>query len=242
MPLRGKTALVTGGAHRLGRAIVLELAARGVHVAINYHRSEAAAIDTQRCAAGFGVGAERCAADAADPRAVADMVEAVQQRLGSLDFLVASAGVFRRTPFATASEVDWADMMRGCFDVFRVPAAIVAPVMKRRGGAIVAIADVAALRPWADYIPYSVAKSRVVEHTRRLAVELAPEVRVNCILPGPVLFPPGYPAQERRDEIERTLLGREGRAADVARAVADLLDSDYMTGVALPVDGGRLQK
>src|SRR5690606_27699437 len=123
------------------------------------------------------------------------------------DFLVASAGTFRRTPIDAVSERDWDDMMRGNFDVFRVPAAAIVPAMQRRGrGAIVAIGDVAAVRPWADYLPYCVAKSRVLHHARALAVALAPAVRVNCVLPGPVLFPPDYPDDERRREISRTLL------------------------------------
>jgi NAD(P)-dependent dehydrogenase (short-subunit alcohol dehydrogenase family) len=241
MPLRGKVALVTGGAHRVGRSIVLELAARGAHVAINYHRSEKAALDTERCAAGFGVGAMRVRADAADPAQVSDMIAAVESRLGPIAFLVASAGVFRRTPINAVTERDWDEMMRGNFEVFRVPAAAIAATMQQRGGgAIVAIADVAAVRPWADYIPYCVAKSRVLNHARRLAVALAPAVRVNSVLPGPVLFPPDYPEVERQQEISRTLLRRGGHPEEVARVVAFLLENDYLTGVELPVDGGRL--
>lgn len=240
MSLRGKVALVTGGAHRVGRAIALELAARGANVAINYHRSRAAALDTERCAAGFGVAAISVAADAADAEQVAAMRIEVEARLGQIDLLVASAGVLRRTPIDSATEADWQDMMRGNFEVFRVPTAALAATMQRRGGAIVAIADVAARRPWADYIPYCVAKRRVLEHARHLAIELAPRVRVNSVLPGPVLFPPDYPEAERRREVGRTLLERAGCGEDVARAVAFLLDNDYLTGVELPVDGGRL--
>ncbi len=241
MSIRGRVALVTGGAHRLGRAITLELAAHGAHVAINYHRSETAARDTERCAAAFGVAAMRIGADAADTDAVAAMVASVEARLGPIDFLVASAGVFRRTPVDGASERDWGEMMRGNFETFRVPAAIIAPSMQARGrGAIVAISDVAALRPWGDYIPYCVAKRRVLHHARQLASAFAPTVRVNCILPGPVLFPPDYPPAAQEREVAKTLLRRAGHASDIARAVLFLLENDYLTGAQIPVDGGRL--
>lgn len=239
--LRGHVALVTGGAHRLGRAVVLELAARGAHVAINYHTSQAAAVDTEACAAAFGVRALSVRADAADPDAVADMVATVERRLGPIDHLIAAAGVFRRTPPHAVTAADWRDMTRGNLETFRVCAHAVAAKMTRRPGcSITAFADVAALRPWSDYIPYCVAKRRVLAEAERLAVRLAPAVRVNCVLPGPVLFPPGYPEDARQREISRTLLDRDGSAGAVARAVAFLIETDYLTGVRLPVDGGRL--
>ncbi len=241
MSLRGKVALVTGGAHRLGRAVVLELASRGVDVAINFHHSHEAALATERCAAGYGVNAMRSPADAADPDAVERMVEEISDRLGTIDYLIAAAGVFRRTPVEAVGEDDWHDMMHGNVATFRTCAAAVAPRMQESGGgAIVAFGDVAALRPWRDYIPYCVSKSLVLAHARALAVELAPTVRVNSVLPGPVLFPPDYPEAARQSEIRRTLLQRAGHPGDIAGAVAFLLESDYLTGAELPVDGGRL--
>ncbi len=110
----------------------------------------------------------------------------------------------------------------------------------RGGGSIVALADVAALRPWRGYLAYNIAKAGVVALVRTLAKELAPEVRVNAIAPGPVLFPPGFDPQARQREIERTLLKREGLPDHVADAALFLCRNDYVTGVVLPVDGGRL--
>jgi NAD(P)-dependent dehydrogenase (short-subunit alcohol dehydrogenase family) len=232
---------VTGGAHRLGRSVVLELASRGADVAIHYNQSAAAALATARCAAGYGARTTIVQADAADEAAVAAMVDQVVADLGPVDILVACAGVFRRTPLADARTRDWQDMMRGNFDTFRNCADKLAPAMAARGrGAIVAFGDVAALRPWADYIPYCTAKARVLAHARTLSRRLAPAVRVNSVLPGPVLFPSDYPAEARHREVERTLLGRAGQPEDVARAVAFLLENDYLTGVELPIDGGRL--
>lgn len=238
--LRDKVVLVTGGAHRLGRAVALELAARGAHLAINYHRSAAEALDTARDVAGFGVAALPIQADAADPSQVDAMVEQVERDLGRIDHWIAAAGVFRRTPVASVTADDWRDMTRGNYETVRVCAERIAPTMVQRGGSIVAFGDVGGIRPWADYIPYCVAKARVMAYAAELAARLAPSVRVNCILPGPVLFPLGYPAPARQREIDRTLLGRAGSAGAIARSVAFLVESEYITGVRLPVDGGRL--
>jgi len=241
MNLRGGVTLITGGGHRLGRAIALELAARGANVAIHYHRSELAAAETEKRARALGVASMRAGADAADAGAVRAMLDRVRRTLGPVDAWVAGAGVFRRTPPSAVAPADWTDMMRGNYETFRVPAEQIAPAMIARGsGSIVAIGDVAALRPWTEYLPYCVSKSRLLHRVRQLARQLAPAVRVNAVLPGPVLFPENYPDEARQRELANTLLGREGSAADIARAVAFLLENDYLTGTLLAVDGGRL--
>jgi pteridine reductase len=240
MNLRGANVLITGGAHRLGRAIALRLAAEGANLAINYHRSAAAAEETCADALRQGVRCITVAGDAAEGNAVAAMAERVETELGRLDLWVANAGIFRRTPFADVDAAGWDEMWRGNFLTFARPAAVIAPLLRRRGGCIVAIADVAAQRPWADHLPYSVAKSSVVALARRLAIDLAPAVRVNAIAPGPVLFPTDFPADQRRHEVERTLLRREGGAENIAAAVVELATNDYVTGALYPVDGGRL--
>ncbi len=243
MDLRDKVALVTGGAHRLGRAVALELARRGAHVAISYRSSAEAAERTAAEIEALGVRALALHADAADGADVQRMAERLGAEMGNPDVWVACAGVFRRTPPDSVVARDWDDMMRGNFATFRVPAELIGPQMVERGsGVIIAFADVAAIRPWSDYIPYSVSKSCVLHHARHLARELAPAVRVNTVLPGPVLFPPDYPEAERQRELANTLLGREGSADSIAAAVAFLVENDYLTGVALPVDGGRLLK
>lgn len=241
MQLRGATALVTGGAHRIGREIALALARAGAHVVINYHRSQAAADATAVEARDLGVRALPFRADAADRRQVDDMVAAALSEFGRIDLLVANAGVFRRTPLATAQESDWDDMMRLNFSTFSVPALRIGPLMRERGaGCIIALSDVAAIRPWAEYGPYCAAKGAVAELTRQLAVDLAPAVRVNAVAPGPILFPDDFPEEARQREIGRTTLRRQGRPEHVADAVLFLARNDYVTGVLLPVDGGRL--
>jgi NAD(P)-dependent dehydrogenase (short-subunit alcohol dehydrogenase family) len=239
--LRGATALITGGAHRLGRAIALELADAGMHVAFTYFSSARAAHDTVGAVERRGVRALAVHADAADDAHMERALAEIGAAFPRLDLWVANAGVFRRTPLARTSERDWDDMLRLNFDTFLVPARRIGPRMQQQGaGCIVALADVAALRPWADYIPYCVAKRAVVALTQELARRLAPQVRVNAIAPGPVLFPDDFPAEARAREIARTRLRRAGDPRDVSGAVRYLATSDYVTGTLLPVDGGRL--
>jgi len=240
MKLREANVLITGGAHRLGRAIALRLAAAGANLAINYHRSAAAAEETCADARQLGVRCIAVAGDVADADAAAAMAERATAELGPLDLWVANAGLFRRTALADVDTAAWDEMWRGNFLTFARPAAVLAPLLRERGGCIVAIADVAAQRPWVDHLPYSIAKSSLAALVRRLAIDLAPAVRVNAIAPGPVLFPDDFPADQRRREVERTLLRREGSADNIARAVVELAENDYVTGVLYPVDGGRL--
>jgi pteridine reductase len=240
MQLRGANVLITGGAHRLGRAIGLRLAEAGANVAFTYLSSRAAAADTVRALEQRGVRALALRADASNERQVAGVLTRVRRTLGGIDLFVANAGVFRRTPLADATPADWDDMLRLNFETCRVPAERVGALMRRQGrGAIVALGDVSAHDPWADYLPYCVAKRAVVSLAMHLARTLAPQVRVNVIAPGPVLMPEDFPAAARRREIRRTLLQREGSGEDIAAAVQYLAEADYVTGVVLPVDGGR---
>jgi pteridine reductase len=239
--LCGATALVTGGAHRLGREIALSLADAGADVAFTYLSSQAAARETLRAIQTRGVRALAVRADAADEAEMADALAAVGALFPRLDLWVANAGVFRRTPLARVSDRDWDDMWRLNFETFLVPAQRIGAQMRQQGGGcIVALADVAALAPWADYIPYCVAKRAVIALVQDLARRLAPQVRVNAIAPGPVLFPDSFPAAAREREIARTRLRRAGEPHDVSAAVRYLASADYVTGTVLPVDGGRL--
>ncbi|HVN84632.1 MAG TPA: SDR family oxidoreductase [Candidatus Binatia bacterium] len=240
MELRDAVAIVTGGARRLGRASALALAHAGCHVVVNHHRSPEAAADTVRDAHAIGVRSAAFQADVGDPEQARALVEFTLASFGRLDVLIANAGVFRRTPLAETTDTDWDDMLRGNLDTLFHLARFAAPHLRARHGAIVATADVAAIRPWGEYGPYAASKSALVGLVQGLAAELAPEVRVNAVAPGPVLFPPDYDPVLRQREIDRTALGREGSADDVAAAVEFLARSDYITGVVLPVDGGRL--
>jgi len=239
--LRGQVAVVTGGARRLGRATVLALANHGMHVVVHYRQSAADAAATVTAARAAGVEALALRADATHPGDVDALLEQTLRTFGRVDALVTSAGAFRRTPLASVTDADWRDMLADNLEATFVPARCFGLHMRDHGGgAIVTFADVAALRPWAEYAPYCAAKAGVVALTYALAKELAPTVRVNAIAPGPVLFPDDFDAEARAREIGRTLLRRAGEPEHVADAVVTLLRNDYITGVILPVDGGRL--
>lgn len=233
-------AVITGGARRLGAAITLALARAGHDVVIHYHRSAAEAEATAASARQEGARAAVAAGDMTRRVDVTGLLDRVLQTFGRVDLMVANAGVFRRTPLAGLSDTDWDEMLDGnlrstflCAQIFGLH------MHEHGGGSLIALADVAALRPWAEYLPYNVSKAGVVTLVHTLAKELAPQVRVNAVAPGPVLFPAGYDPQIRDREISRTLLQREGRAENVAQAVVALALNDYITGVVLPVDGGR---
>jgi pteridine reductase len=238
--LSGAVAVVTGGAQRLGASIALALARAGCHTVIHYRTSSAAAAATAAQARAAGVQAITVQADAASDADVANLLATTIAEFGRVDVLVANAGAFRRTPVTTLTAADWDDMINNNLrTAFLCAHRFGLHMRAQAGGAIVALADVAGLQPWVDYLPYCVAKAGVIALTRALAKELAPTVRVNAIAPGPVLFPDDLAAVVREREIARTLLQRQGEPQHVADAVLALLGNDYVTGVVLPVDGGR---
>lgn len=239
--LKHQVAVVTGGARRLGAAITQALAAAGCDVVVNYRTSSAAAEATAAAARSTGVRAITVQADVTRADAVAALLDATLAAFGRVDILVANAGAFLRTPLATLTEPQWDDMLTNnlratflCVQRFGLH------MRDHSGGCVVSIADVAGLRPWAEYLPYNIAKAGIITLTQTLAKELAPGVRVNAVAPGPVLFPDDYDPALRQREIGRTLLQREGRPDNIADAVLALIRNDYITGVVLPVDGGRL--
>jgi NAD(P)-dependent dehydrogenase (short-subunit alcohol dehydrogenase family) len=242
MELRGKAALVTGGAVRLGRAIALGLARRGADVLITYHSSsrEAEAAVEEMRSLGVRAAAARC-----DQRREAEVRAAVQAELaafGRLDVLVNSAAIFPRRPLAELDAAAWDEALetnlRGPF-LFALHAA---PALKADGGGkIINLADVAGVRPWPNYLPYSVSKAGVIALTHGLAKALAPEVQVNAVAPGAILWPGDYPEEQRRAVLARVPLARAGSPADVVNTILYLIEaSDYVTGALIPVDGGRL--
>ncbi len=238
--LRDRVAVVTGGGHRLGAAITLALADAGCHVAINYRTSAAAAETTAAAARSRGVNCITVQADVARSADVARLLDTVLAAFSGVDILVAHAGAFRRTPIATVSASDWDAMLTNNLRATFLCARDFGLHMRRHtGGSMITLADVAGLHPWPEYLPYSIAKAGVIALTRALARELAPTVRVNAVAPGPVLFPDDFDPALRQREVQRTLLRRAGDPANVADAVVALARNDYITGVVLPVDGGR---
>jgi NAD(P)-dependent dehydrogenase (short-subunit alcohol dehydrogenase family) len=240
--LRDRVALVTGGAVRVGAAISRELAQHGARLAVLYHRSGAAAAALVQEIERAGGQALAVAGDTSRAEAVESAVQGVQERFGRIDVLVNSAAIFFETPFPDLSEDDWdrtlAVNLKGPFLCARA----VAPGMLARGeGKIINIADIAGLRPWPRYVPYSVSKAGVIALTQGLARALAPHVQVNAIAPGPVLLPDEFTPEQREQALRHVPMGREGSAEDIARTVRFLIEGpDYITGTVIPVDGGRL--
>ena len=241
MKLKGKVALVTGGAKRVGKEIALALAARGCHVAITYRESAAEAEKTAREIRSKKVKALAVRADQRAPAQVREAVRQVLKTFGRIDILVNSASSFYPVPWDQVTEEIWEESMETNLSGPWYFSQAVGPRMKRQGaGKIINISDVAVLSPWLDHLPYTVAKGGVVTLTLGLAKALAPQVQVNAIAPGPILPPPDLGAAGRRVAAQKTLVKRWGSPKDIAAAVLFFCEgSDFVTGVVLPVDGGR---
>ncbi len=242
MTLKGKVALVTGAAKRVGRAIALDLAKRGAHLVIHYNTSRREGEATAAAVRRLRRRALTVQADLTDDDAVRQMVATARRTFGRVDVLVNSAAIFPKTPFATLSESDWDTAIDANLKGPFLCALHIGRAMRSSGcGKIINIADWAGIRPYRDYLPYCVAKAGVIALTKALAKELAPKVQVNCIAPGPVLWPEDFSAAERQQIIRRTPLRRAGSPADIAETVAFLIEgSDFITGATIPVEGGRL--
>ena len=241
----GKTVLVTGAAKRVGRSIAREVHAAGANVAVHYRRdAEAAVALIAELNAMRPDSAEAFAADLGEPAPTAALVDAVIARFGRLDGLVNSASSFFSTPLGTIDAAAWNDLIGSNLKAPLFLTQAAAPHLAARHGAVVNITDVHAERPLAGYPLYCAAKAGLLGLTRALAIELAPQVRVNAVAPGPILWPEGeatgFAAAERTQIVEHTRLKRCGAPHDIARAVRFLLDeATYVTGQVLNVDGGR---
>jgi pteridine reductase len=239
MRLTGRVALVTGGAHRVGKAIAVALAERGARVAIHYHGAQQDADATVQELQAAGTDAHAFQANLADVSTFESLIADVVQHFGSLDLLVNSAAMMQRTPIGEVTAAQWDAMfalnLRAPF--FLSHAAC--PHLTRVHGAIVNIADLAAFETWPAYVPHGITKAGVVQMTRGLAHALAPDVRVNAVAPGAVLLPAGWDEQSAQHLIDTTPLKRLGTPEDVAHTVVYLAEADYITGETIIVDGGR---
>lgn len=239
MELRGSVALVTGGAHRLGKAISLALARAGATVVVHYHRSAGHADALLAELRAIGAPARAIGGDLSDVGEAERMVDEALAHWGRLDLLVNNAGIWGATPIGSVTQARWDELLntnlRGAFFVSQRAA----PALRAARGAIVNIADVGALRPWRNHTPYLVSKGGVVTLTEALAKDLAPDVRVNAVAPGPVLLPDDWTAAQAERTARGLPLRRLGAPEDVAQAVLYLAQAEFVTGVVLPVDGGQ---
>ena len=237
---QGKTALVTGGAHRVGKAITLALARAGANVVINYHTSGDAAKTTAAEVQRLGVEARLTQADVSDPDQVQAMVAAARKSFGSVDILVNSASHFAQDPFPTTDFSVWHSVIDVLVHGPYYCANAVAPLMLEQGeGVIVNIVDLSAWDPWPDRGAHSVSKAALLALTRQLALELAPKVRANAVAPGPVMPSPHFDQAQIDRLARKNLLNRWGGGEEVAKAVMYLVDADFVTGEVIAVDGGE---
>jgi 3-oxoacyl-[acyl-carrier protein] reductase/pteridine reductase len=244
MEIRGKVALVTGGAVRVGKAITLMLAREGAHVVVNYHSSAGPAQETVAEARVLGVEALAVQCDVAELAAVQAMVEQVSARFGGVDILVNGASLFGKIAVPTKDlEKDletWRRITRISIDgAFYVSNFLAPGMLARGGGAIVNIVDLSVWNPWPGFTAHAVGKAGLLALTQQLALELAPTVRANAVAPGPVLAPPEYGETQKATIAGRTLLERWGSPEDVAGAVRYLIEAEYVTGEVIYVDGGE---
>ena len=245
--MQGKVVLITGGAKRVGAASARLLHAAGAKLMIHYRSSatEARALQDELNA----IRADSVAliqADLHDTGGLPSLVHQTVATFGGLDVLLNNASSFYPTPVGDITEKDWADLMGTNLKAPMFLSQAAASELKKRRGCIINITDIHAERPMKSYVVYSVAKAGLVGLTKSLARELAPEVRVNGIAPGPIMWPEGdsnFDEVSRQRIISHTMLKRAGDPHDIALAVRFFaMDTCFVTGQILAVDGGRSAK
>lgn len=245
MELTGQTALVTGGARRVGKAIALELARRGASVIVHYGSSAAEAKETAAEIEGLGVRAWAVQADLREVAAIDRLFAEITDLDVGLDVLVNSAASFERAPFEEIDPGAWDEVLalnlRAPFLCMQRAAPLMRAAASPAGGAVVNISDLSGVTPWKRFAHHGTSKAGLIHLTRVAAAELAPSIRVNCLVPGAILPPPGMDEDSEtwRKLGESAPLRKTGSPEGLARAVAFLISNDFITGAVLPVDGGE---
>ena len=237
--LRGKRALVTGAGRRVGRAIAVALGKRGATVAVHYRSSPSEAEETCDAVRAAGGQAFALAADLTDRAEARRLVDNAVARLGGLDVLVPSAASFEKLAYDSVDDAAWDRSLALNLTAPFALAHRASPALRAARGSVVFITCSSATTPFRGYLPYVVSKGALQKLTRALAVELAPEVRVNAVAPGTVLPPPEMAADAIERIRRRIPLDRIGTAEDIAEAVVYLASAPFVTGHELIVDGGR---
>ncbi len=240
--MKGRVALVTGAAKRVGAAIARRLHAAGASVALHYRGAKVDAVkleaelNAQRDGSAFCVKQELLEEGAAEA-----LIDAVVKRFGRLDLLVNNASMFYATPVGRIKAKHWSELVGSNLRAPLFLSQEAAPHLAKSKGSIVNIVDIHAERPLKSYVVYSIAKSGLAALTRSLALELAPKIRVNGVAPGAIAWPEDgqFESAERRRVVATTPLARVGDPADIAQAVHFLVTAPFVTGHIIAVDGGR---
>ena len=239
--LKGQVALVTGGGRRIGREIALTLGRAGASVIVNYNQSRTEAQATVRDVKACGVDAVALRADVASPAQVQRMFRTVDEKYGGLNLLVNNAGIFFPARWDRLTEKQWDQVLgvnlKGPFFCAQEAARL---MQRRKRGQIINISSLGGLQAWPDYMHYCSSKAGLIMLTRCLARALAPDIRVNSIAPGTIMFPGEKRTRMTESVIQATPLQKAGGPEDIARMVLHLAcHSDFITGQIFPVDGGK---
>lgn len=245
--MQGKVVLITGGARRVGAASARLLHAAGANLMIHYRSSADEARALQRELNAFRADSVALIqADLLDVGGLPALVNQTVATFGGLDALLNNASSFYATPVGSITDKDWIDLMGSNLKAPLFLSQAAAPELRKRRGCIINITDIHAERPMKSYVVYSVAKAGLVGLTKSLARELAPEVRVNGIAPGPIAWPeddPNFDEVSRQRIVSHTMLKHAGDPNDIALAVRFFAkDAPFVTGQILAVDGGRSAK
>lgn len=242
LDLANCVALVTGSAHRVGRAIALELAAHGANIMVHYHSSPPEVVkETLRDIKSHGVDAFAVQADLTMPEGVEATFAALREHFGRLDILVNSASNFQKRGILEVTLEEWNQTLATNLTAPFLCTQHAAAMMREnnpQGGCIVNIGDKGSLEPWPEYAHHGISKAGLLALSQVSAASLGPDIRVNTIIPGAVLKPDGYSEERWQQSGDKVPLKRVGSAEDVARAVVYLCREDFLTGVVLRVDGG----
>lgn len=239
MELKGKNAIVTGAAKRIGRAVALVLADKGVNIALHYNRSRAEAEELKKILSEKGVQSTLLQADLENPKEAVQLVEKARVFFGNLDLLINNAAVFYPTLLQEVTEKNWDQFMNINLKSQFFAAREFAKGNHGKPAKIINFSDSYSASPATDFIPYGVSKAGVVALTKGLAKAYAPDILVNAICPGPILPAESLDPHSQERAVNSTLLKRTGSVEDVVKAVIFLAENDSITGQAIFIDGGR---
>lgn len=244
MDLTDQVALVTGSAHRVGKAIALELARQGVHILVHYHATaENIVRETVHEIKSHGVDAFSVQADISQPEGIETVFNAIRDHFDKLNILVNSASLFNQNSLLEVTLADWQASLNVNLTAPLLCTQAAARIMREnvpQGGAIINICDYGSVNPWPERVDHNISKAGLLMLTKVSAVSLGEyNIRVNGVLPGPVLKAPGMSDEAWKKTGEKSPLNRTGSAEDVARAVAYLAAEDYISGTLLHVNGGE---
>lgn len=241
MQINGSKILITGAAKRIGRVIALSLAEQGAKLVIHYNKSAEEARQLGHELKALGADYLFLQADLKKIKSLEKLALQAWAAFDGLDVLINNASNYYPSPLGQSKEEEWDDLMQiNAKAPYFLAQSIGIKMKKRKKGKIINIADWAGQRPYEDYAPYCASKAALIALSQSIAKSLAPQVSVNCILPGPIMWPEDLGQKIKKSVLEKTPLRRSGHPSDIAKTVEFLIEgSDFMTGALINVDGGR---